>query len=366
MIRKISIAGRIILISYTAWAACTNNHPVQGNNPVSDLDTVPVFILRDTSVSKNIELPAELLPFEQAALFARVQGYIKEMKVDLGDKVRRGQALAIIEAPELQTRYAEFQSALQAAKSKYISSEDVYERLNKASQAKTSGIVAPVDLERARNQFLADSSSYEAARKLAQSYKEIAGYLILEAPFDGIITARNADPGALVGNNQMILTIQNIRTLRLRIAIPELYVASGTSKKDVSFHVDAYPEKVFKATLSRKTGSIDPVTRTELWEYIYNNKEYDLKAGAFAYVQLNLQRSHNSFLVPSSAIATNQERKFVIRINDGWATWVDVRQGMSTDKGMEIFGNIKTGDTLVFRATDERKPGSTSYWKLVR
>ncbi len=356
---------RIFIISCIALilGRCKNNQSAKPSTDAGGLDTIPVFILHDTSVAKNIELPAELLPYEQAALFARVQGYIKDIKVDLGDKVHRGQTLALIEAPELQTKYAEFESSLQAAKAKYMSSSDVYQRLYKASQAKTAGIVAPVDLERSRNQLVADSASYESARKLAQSYKEVAGFLALEAPFDGIVTARNADRGALVGNNQMILTVQNNRMLRLRIAVPELYMASGTQKKEVSFRVDAYPEKLFSATLSRKSGSIDPATRTEQWEFSYDNKGNELTSGAFAYVKLDLQRNGNSFVVPPAAIATTQERKFVIRVKNGKAEWVDVRQGMSTDKGIEIFGNINNGDTLVGRATDERKPGSVAYWK---
>lgn len=363
-----SVTKYSLFIVIAAWTltSCSNQQSAKQVTVSNALDTVPVFILHDTSVAKNIELPAELLPYEQAALFARVQGYIKEIKVDLGDKVRRGQTLALIEAPELQTKYAEFQSSLQAARAKYMSSTDLYQRLNRAAQAKTVGIVAPVDLEHSHNQLLADSASYEASKKLAESYKQIAGYLVLEAPFDGIVTARNADRGALVGNGLLVLTVQNNRTLRLRIAVPELYVASGTAKKDISFRVDAYPEKLFSAAPARRSGSIDPVTRTEQWEFTYDNKDNQLKAGAFAYVKLNLQRTGQSFLVPPAAIVTSQERKFVIRIKNNKAAWADVRQGMSTDKGIEIFGNITNGDTLVSRATDERKPGSLAYWKLPR
>lgn len=357
---------QIIVIAYSVFvlAACNNKQPVQQVAVANALDTVAVFVLHDTSVSKNVELPAELLPYEQAALFARVQGYVKEIKVDLGDKVRRGQTLAIIEAPELQTRYAEFQSSLQAAKAKYMSSMDYYQRLYKAAQAKTAGIVAPVELEHSRNQLLADSASYKASEKLARSYKEIAGNLVLQAPFNGIVTARNADRGALVGNGQMVVTVQNNSTLRLRIAVPELYVASGTAKKEAAFRVDAYPEKLFTATLARKSGSIDPTTRTEQWEFIFDNKGNELKAGAFAYVKLSMQRQGSSFIVAPAVIATSQERKFVISVKGGKAAWVDVRQGLSTDKGIEIFGKLSNGDTILNRATDERKPGTTAYWKL--
>jgi membrane fusion protein, multidrug efflux system len=357
---KYIIAALVIAAS----TGCESNSPSQAAAPANVTDTVPVFVIHDTNVTKNIELPAELLPYEQAALFARVQGYIKDLKVDMGDKVRQGQTLAIIEAPELQTKYAEFQSSLQAAKAKYMSSADVYQRLSKAAQAKTPGIVAPVDLERSRNQYLADSASYEASRQLARSYKEVAGYLVLTAPFNGVITARNADRGTLVGNNQPILTIQRNNKLRLRVAVPELYVASGAISKTANFRVDAYPNQLFQATLTRKSESIDPQTRTEMWEYVYDNSNHELKTGSFAYVKVGLQRTGNSFILPPSAVVTNQERKFVIKIKEGKANWVDVRQGMSTDKGVEVFGDLNNNDTLVVRATDERKPGSVAFWKV--
>jgi RND family efflux transporter MFP subunit len=358
---KYFIAACLAALSF----GCKNEtRPPAVAAPANAPDTVPVFVLHDTSVTKSIELSAELLPYEQAELFARVQGYIRDVKVDMGDKVRRGQTLAIIDAPELQTKYAEFQSSLQAAKAKYMSSADVYQRLSKASQANTPGIVAPVDLERSRNQYLADSASYEASRQLTRSYKEVAGYLVLQAPFDGVITARNADRGTLVGNNQAILTIKRNNKLRLRVAVPEVYVASGAIDKITKFRVDAYPNKLFQATLSRKSESIDPQTRTELWEYVYDNNSHELKSGSFAYVKVGLQRAGNSFIIPPTAIVTNQERKFVIKIKDGKAAWVDVRQGMSTDKGIEVFGELNNSDTLMIRATDERKPGSTAFWKI--
>jgi membrane fusion protein (multidrug efflux system) len=357
-----------LFFTIAIFAACNDTSKSKKTATANESvqDTVPVFILRDTSVTKSIELPAELLPYEQSQLYARVQGYVKDMKVDIGDKVHRGQVLALIEAPELNTKQAEYQSSVEAAKAKFITSNDVYQRLNKASQAETPGIVAPVDLTRGRNQVLADSASYQSAKQLALSYRQVAGLLVLPAPFDGIITARNADRRALVGNNQVLLTVQDNRTLRLRIAVPELYNASNTATKQASFRVDAFPEKLFTASLSRKSGTIDPTTRTEQWEYTFDNKNNELKAGSFAYVKLNMERAGNSFLIPAAAIATNQERKFVIRIKDGKAEWVDVRQGMSTDNGIEVFGDLKNNDTLVVRATDERKPGSTAYWRLTK
>lgn len=362
MMTKLLFKLSIVIVCFTA---CTEKNSGQNTEVSANaIDTVPVFILTNSDVSKSIELPAELLPYESADLTARIEGYIKDIKVDIGDKVKKGQTLAIIDAPEVRTKSAEYESALSSAQSRYQSSKDLYDRLNKASQAKTSGIVAPVDLEKARNQKLADSAAYQSARSLAQSYKQVAGYLVISAPFSGVITARYADPGALVSQAAPIFTIQNTESLRLRVAVPELYVSAGTTDKEVNFRVQSNPNKVFSALLVRKSGAIDPKNRTETWEYRFANSDNGLKAGSFAYVKLNLERGTPSFVVAPGAIATNQERKFVIAVKNDKAEWIDVRQGMSTEKGIEIFGELTKGDTLVIRATDERKPGSNGIWKV--
>ncbi|MGO4293294.1 efflux RND transporter periplasmic adaptor subunit [Chitinophaga sp. RAB17] len=358
--RSIAFISAIIILM-----ACGNvQKQPEKESATAAQDTVPVFVLKHDTVKKTIELPAELIPYENAELFAKVQGFVRAMKVDLGDRVKKGQTLAIIEAPEVNSRFAESEAALQSAKAKWASSRDNYDRLFRASQAKTPGIVAPVDLERSRNVMLADSATYVAASKQSQAYKEVSGYLYITAPFDGVITARKADPGSLVGSNAMLLTVQNNRTLRLRAAVPEIYTAAASMSKNIDFRVDAYPTQRFKAVLTRKSETIDPGTRTELWEFQVDNSDRLLKAGSFAYVKIALERGTSSFIVPFAAVATTQEKKFVIRVNQGKAEWVDIRQGMTVDAGIEIFGNLSVGDTLLKKATDERKPGSTGLWVL--
>jgi RND family efflux transporter MFP subunit len=322
------------------------------------------FILHTDSLKKTVELPAELLPYQRAELYAKVQGFVRTMKVDIGARVQKGQTLAIIEAPEVDTKLEEMQATLQAARAKYAGSKDNYLRLYRAAQAPTPGIVAPVDLERGHDQMLADSAAYEAARKQAQASKEVSGYLYIVAPFTGVITARQADAGALVGATVPLLTIQDDHLLRLRIAVPEAYTASASTTHTITFRIEAYPGRSFPAVLARKSETIDPATRTELWEFEVNNSHQDLKSGAFAYAQFNLERNGPSFLVPPSAISTTQEKKFVIRVKDNRAEWVDVGQGITTDKGIEVLGRLTPGDTLLVKATDERKPGTTAYWKV--
>jgi membrane fusion protein (multidrug efflux system) len=329
-------------------------------------DTVQAFLLKTDTLKKTVELPGELLPYLQTDLYAKVEGYVRDMKVDIGDRVRKGQTLAVIEAPEVNTRVTQSMAAVQAAKAKLVASADDYNRLYQASQSSSPGIVAPVDLVNSRNQMLVDSASYEALRQQVNAYKEVSGYLYISAPFEGVITARKSDPGALVNATSMLLTVQDNNILRLRVAVPEIYVSAANGNKNLEFAVDAYPEQKFTGVLTRKTETIDPGTRTELWEFDVDNAKRLLKAGTFVYARLILSRSTPSFVLPPSAIATTLERKFVIRVRNGKAEYVDVRQGMTTDGGIEVFGDLNAGDTLVTKATDERKPGTGSYWKLAR
>jgi membrane fusion protein (multidrug efflux system) len=328
-------------------------------------DTVQVFLLKRDTANKTVDLPSELFPYLQTDLFAKVQGFVQEMKVDIGDRVYKGQTLAVIEAPEVRARVSESEATLQSARAKYTASADKYRRLYQASQAASPGIVAPVDLISSHDQMLSDSAAYEAIRQQSIAYKEVSGYLYITAPFAGVITARKADPGALVSASSMLLTLQDNNVLRLRVAVPEIYVAA-TGHGSLSFGVDAYPEQRFTGVLTRKTETLDPATRTELWEFDVENSKHLLKAGTFVSARIKMERSAPSFILPPSAIATTLERKFVIRVKDGKADWVDVRQGMTTDSGVEIFGDLRPGDTLLLKATDDRKAGSTAFWKLSR
>ena len=359
----LALAGVILLGSCGQPSGQPDATVTTAANVAPAQDTVAVFLLHSDTLKKSVDIPGELQPHLQTDLFAKVQGYVREMKVDIGDRVHKGQTLAVIDAPEVNTQVRQSEAALASAKSKYRASADKYQRLYQASQSESPGIVAPVDLVTAHDQMAADSAAYEALHQQSNAYKEVSGYLYITAPFDGVIITRKADPGALVSASNMLLTIQDNNTLRLRISVPETYVAAANNKRELSFVVDAYPQQRFTGTLTRKTGTIDPVTRTELWEYEVDNRQHLLKAGAFVYARLTLERGTPSLILPPTAVATTLERKFVIRVHNGTAQWVDVRQGMTTDSGIEVFGDLHTGDTLLVKATDERKPGTTAYWK---
>ncbi len=339
-----------------AWMASCSPATEKEEPKDSSVDSVSVFILKKEQVSKQMIFPAELIPMEKAELYAKVGGYIRELRVDLGDRVGKGQVLATIDAPEILSNLAQANSDVASANSKYQASLDIYKRIFNAS--KVSGTIATGELEKARNQMMSDSSSYEAARARLDATAQLKEYLAIRSPFAGIVTQRNADTGTLVGsgNAKPILVVENVNSLRLRIPVPEAYTAAIPDTTLVRFSVDAQPGKTFTATLSRKSGAINPANRTETWEFTCQNTDGRLKSGMYANAILQLGREDLSFLVPTSAIATNQERKFVIRLKKGISEWIDVKSGISQNDKIEIFGLLTQGDTLLVRATDETKP----------
>ena len=346
-----------ILAFTSSQSGCTQQDKKKTGQGAA-IDSVAAFTLKKLPVLKKLTFPAELIPIEKAEINARVQGYVKACKVDIGDQVKRGQILVILDAPELVAGYAQAVSEAQTAYAKQLTSKDRYQRLLNA--ASVAGIIAAAEMESARNQMMADSSAAGAARSKLMAASQLKDYLTIRAPFDGIVTQRNADRGALVGTtgSKPLLTLENMGILRLRIPVPETYSTTVPDTTVVEFTVDALPGKAFPATLSRKSGSISLTNRTETWEFDFQNAARILKSGMYASVTLKLGRQELSFLVPSSAIVTTLEKKFVVRIKEGRAEWVDVKTGFNQNDKIEIFGAVQEGDVLLTSASDEVKQGT--------
>jgi len=336
------------------------------NQPATEVrtDTVKVFFLNKGKVEKQITLPGELLPFERVEIRPKVTGYIKQLKVDIGSIVKKGQMLASIDAPEIQSGYAEASGKVQSSKAKYESSLDTYLRTQEASKAK--GVISSSEMQRARNQMLADSADYQAARSASSSSRQIGDYLFITAPFNGIITERNVNEGTFVGSavEKPILVIENNSRLRLRVAVPEALTEVSIKDNKVRFSTKANPNQVSEALFVRKAGSIDASTRTEVWEFEINNDHNLIKPGALANVMLSVYRDQDSFIVPFSAVVTTLEKKFVIKVSRDSTKWVDILQGLNLSDKTEIFGKIKEGDTLVIKGNEELKANQRVVAKL--
>ncbi len=331
--------------------------PQQQNASANQIatDTITVFILKSEQVAKDLTLAGDVLPLERAVLYAKVAGYVKRVNVDIGTRVRRGQVLATLEAPEIIAKVAEARARLLSAQAKQRSSADTYRRTLNAAQ--TEGIVAASELEHTKNIMLSDSAEEQSARFTLSSAQELERYLSLTAPFDGVITKRSVDVGVLVGTagDKPLLELENTATMRVRVAIPEAFSGATLDKTTVNFAVKACPDRQFSAMLKRQTQSIDAATRSETWEFETRNTDYALKAGMVADVKLRFARGVATFVVPPSSVVTTLERRFVIKITGGRTAWVDVTKGVAMKDKIEIFGTLAVGDTLVKVGNEELK-----------
>jgi membrane fusion protein (multidrug efflux system) len=360
-VNKHTIGMKYLIPAVLLSAAAACNQPQEAAGiPKEDAktDTVKVLVLSLDSAKKAISLPGELLPYENAQVRSKIQGYVRQLSVDIGSKVNKGQVLALIDAPEINTRVLELNEKVKAAMARYHASKDYFDRIALAS--KSDGVIAPLELERIKNQMMADSSEYNAAVLAAKSYRQVGNYLAIIAPYNGTITKRNVVVGSFVGNpaDKPLFELENNGKLRLQVAVPEVYTNAGLFNNTGELTTCSLPDKKFKAALMRKSGSISSDTRSELWEFEIPNTTGELKAGGYADVKLQFVRSGRSLTAPVSAIVTTQERKFVIKVTGNTVHWVDVRAGFNMGDKQELFGDIKAGDTLVAKASEELKDGT--------
>ncbi|CAN5816085.1 efflux RND transporter periplasmic adaptor subunit [soil metagenome] len=340
----------------------------------ASLPARPVLRLQAEQPEKTVQLPGELKSYEAVNIYPNTEGFVKEVKVDRGSAVKKGQVLAVLDAPEVNAQLAEAQARLQAANAQvaeaqaaHDSNRDTYERILATSQ--TAGAVSANELLRHKNQMEAAASKLAAARSNHQAAKayhqavaELRNYLTIRAPFDGIITERNVHPGALVGKGgeqggKPLFRLEDNRTLRLELAVPEAYAGELIQSKELTFRVNAFPGQEFKGQLSRSAGSLQTATRTEMIEMDVDNREGLLKPGMYANVRLQVSRAVPAFYVPGSAVVSSLENTFVIRVQSDTTAKVPVRKGDQVGDKVEVFGNLANGDVILERANEEIKDG---------
>jgi len=369
-------------LSLLALAGCRDSTPAQTTEKAAPagLPTVEVVKVVEQPLNVTLSLPGELTPYQTVALYSRVTGFVKTIAVDRGSRVRAGEQLAVLEAPELVAQKAEAQSKLQSAeaqlaavRSKAEATASTYEKLKAASA--TPGVVAGNDVVLAQKAVEADQSqiaaaqqNVEAARQALKSVSDMEGYLRIAAPFNGVVTERNVHPGALVGPTggpgaTPIVRIVESNRLRLVIPVPEAYTARVTNGTSLAFTVAAYPGQTFTGTVSRISHSVDVATRTMAVELDVNNADDRLAPGTFCQVTWPVRRTTLSLLVPDGSVATTTGRTFVIRVRDGRTEWVDVKTGLASGSLVEVFGDLKPGDEIAARGTDELKAGASVHVK---
>jgi membrane fusion protein, multidrug efflux system len=343
-----------------------------GAQQLGSAQTIKLTKVISKRVVRTTELPGEFYPFLSVELRAKVSGYVDRVLVDRGSVVRQGELLIQLSAPELEARIVQAEAQVMSAESDEMQAEaqlaaaqSGYGKLVEA--AKTPGAVAENDLIQAKQQTDAAQALVRSRQRTVESLKgnlksqrDLAAYLRVSAPFDGVITTRYIHPGALVGpgSDVPLLQLDQISHLRLAVAVPEADVAGIEKGVTVDFKVPARPERTFSGVIARSARALDMKTRTMPVELDVRNTDGQLAPGMYPSVFWPVDSSRARLLVTPTSIVTTTERVFVIRDNDGRAQWINVRKGPTVGNLVEVEGDLNPGDEIVDHATDEIRDGT--------
>lgn len=337
-----------------------------------EVQIVKVASIRSMQPSMQIVLPGELKPWNRSNLHPKVKGYVGSVIVDRGSVVKKGQLLAILEAPEIVASFNHAQAQVASAEASVIEqrakrkiSSSTYKRIFETS--KTAGAVSANELDIAHSRMMSDSALSQAAEENLRaahaqlaSQQQLVQYLSVKAPFDGNITERNISPGDLVGpepGSKPMFIIEDRSKLRLTIAVPENLSNAVEEKSVVSFTTEADPLREYEAKFARSSNSLQENNRTMLAEFDFMNTAGDLKAGMYAEVKIPVMRSRPTLFVPRSSVLHSTQGVFLVRVENNIAEWISIRKGNPADSLIEVFGPVHEGDQVVLNANEELRNG---------
>ena len=269
--------------------------------------TVAVVAPDARVLNATIDLPGRLEAYYRAPIFARVSGYLKSWSVDIGARVKAGQVIAEIEAPDLD------QQLLQARAD--LASQEASARLSEATLTRRKTLIASnfVSMQEI-DERTADLSNKKAAVNSGQANVErleaLAGYKKITVPFDGVVTARDTDVGALInaggGAGPAMFVISDIKKLRVYVNVPQNYVPAIKIGAKAVISMPEYPNRTFDATVEASSQSVDVSSGTTRMQLALDNSKSELMPGGYANVRLSLQRDTVPLHIPASALIFNQ------------------------------------------------------------
>ncbi len=320
------------------------------------------------TIYKKILLPGDILPWEQATLYAKVSGYLEEILYDKGDWVQKGEVIARIAVPELENELKIEEAELSQRKADIARAqaevglrEIIYNRLAKV-QAESRDLVSEEQVEETRGQLevaraeLALSKSRgDVAQARIEKTKTLLGYTVIKAPFSGVITNRWVDPGALIqaattsqDKTASIVHIMDMDTVRLQVHIPEPdapFIAVG---KKATLTVDGFPGKSFDASVSRYSWALERNTRTMLAEIDVSNAEHILRPGMFAKTTIHLEAHESAMIIPAEALVIERGKAYAYVVDDNnTVRKVSVKTGIDDGNVIEITEGLQEGDKVI-------------------
>jgi RND family efflux transporter MFP subunit len=359
----------------------------------NDTDAVGVQVERPArdDLSRQVALPGSIEAFEQATLYAKAAGYLKWIKVDIGDRVQKGEVLAEIDVPEMGKEYDAAEAEVQRAKATLANAQAdlvrakaevelkkiTYERL-KSIRDQEPDVLPQQDVDEAQAQFdVARAMVSVAESKIKVAESEVARaeaararlatlmeYAQIRAPFTGVVTKRFVDPGALIQhalsqtNVSPIVTVARVDTLRIFIDVAEPEVPFVKKGNAVTLTVDALPGRDFEGACTRFATALDPKTRTMRTEIDIPNRDGLLRPGMYGRVNLTLERRENVLTVPAGALFIEGGKTCVYTVADGKAKRVEVETGLDDGIRVEITKGLSGHEPVIVTGKSAVRDGA--------
>lgn len=327
--------------------------------------TQPVFEKNAT----EIVLPGNIQAYTQAPIYARTTGYVKAWYHDIGSHVHKGELLAIIETPELDQQLAQAKADLATAQSNAALAKVTADRYQGLIQ---QNAVSQQDTDNAVQQLEARNTQVASAEANVHRIEQLQSFERIEAPFDGVITARNLDIGQLVSSagstttpgagtitgNKEVFDISAIQTLRVFINVPQVYAPDAKNGVTATLTVPQYPGRTFNGKLVRSSDAMDPATRTLLAEVDVDNQTGELLPGSYTEVHLNVSNPAPALMVPVSAVILSQDGLHVAVVDSTQhAHIVRVTPGRDSGSTIEILGGLQPGQSVIANPPDSLTDG---------
>jgi RND family efflux transporter MFP subunit len=313
---------------------------------------------------REIAIPAEFRPYNEVDVHAKVSGYVQRIDVDIGDRVKAGALLAILEIPELRD---DLDHAVATRKRAYADYRDVhlsYTRLLAVNQQHPN-LVAQQDLDTAAAKDAMAEGAMAAAKADVEKYQTLVGYTKITAPFGGVITRRYADPGALIqagtaSQTQAMPLVHLSDNYRLRLDFPVSvdYVRDVRTDAPVTVRVESLGGRPFEGRVVRFSDRVDDSTRTMIVETEVENPTLEVVPGMYAAVTLKIDQRPHVLAVPVEAVP--QGTKTVLVVNpDHRLEERAITLGLETATLYEVTSGLADGDLVMIGNSAQLRPGQT-------
>ena len=353
-------AGFACLISFGIRSRIEAEKGLERKVKSSAIPVVAVIHPETGSKPQEIELPGTTEAFTEAPIYARTSGYLKQWYLDIGAHAKRGQLLAEIETPELDQQLEQAENSLKTAQANVQLAEVTADRW--VYLLKTQ-VISKQETDQAVSDYHAKKATADAAEANVRRLQRLQQFERVYAPFDGVITARDTDIGALIQNGDStgqkeLFHLAAIDKLRVYISVPEVYATAVKSGETVTLTLDAFPGETFSGTIVRNSNSIDLTSRTLKVEVDVDNPTGRLLPGAYAFVHLKIPAAARAVTIPTNTLLFRAEGLRVALVRSGEVNLVPVTIGRDYGSKVEVTSNLSAGDAVVIDPSDSITDGS--------